>query len=244
MRRSRVLISLLTDQDTTNVGFGRNFTELLFAVRDLTPERVGNFEPISNEVRGEDDVLAFWPHDPVLWVRKHSIASEGSVHHTGPYGSGAVIIRAIYDPSFDWLTFFERLVATATPHYGYLHLLAESEIVRTRLSKASLRDFFLGAFSRVVADGFIDLAWANYFGPRWQGFIDIEAIRKESAVIKIVQPERGILFAITNHLSDVQEDFAQFDARRTSLKIAFAPNMFRSNSSTSYGTRAIPVAPS
>jgi len=225
MTTPKVLISLLTDEDTKQTEFCNAFLELLFSTKSVCPEFVNNFEPINVPVKSVEDALAYWPEYPFYWRRKHKIVSQGDVFHTGVYGSGAILLRAKYDRSFDWLGLFRQLVLETKAHYAYLHLITDVERDRTLLNADDAYDFFLGAFTKTVEHGFKELAWANYFGSRWDAEIDYAKLTKTWARVESISD--GRLVAVTENLGDVETDYSRFEAVRQRAKESFRTGFFR-----------------
>jgi len=225
MAKPKIMISILTDQLTSESDFGLRFLESLFEMKKLSPEFVGNSEPIARPTRDAQQALPAWAGNPFLWKRKHAIISRGSVHHTGAFGSGAINIGASADYSEDWLSIFQKIVELTKAHYGYAHLFTDDERSHTRLDQTSFQQFWLGAFSKTTEQGFFDLGWANYFGQRWDKFVD-KALLKNFGLPCARDVSDGFLFSITNNISDVETSYLAFSARREEIKSVLAYELF------------------
>src|SRR4051812_40560301 len=108
MAKPKVLISVLTDEETKQTVFCEALFRFLFEQPDLAPEFVGNYEPIDNPIASSDAALAFCKQD-VFWLRKHLITSRGLLFHTYPRRAGTVTMGAGFDAQFDWLSLFRGL---------------------------------------------------------------------------------------------------------------------------------------
>ena len=225
MAKPRILLSFLVDEQTESNQFGQLLLNLMFHIKELSPEFVGNSEPIENPVDSINDAIIYWSENPFMWRRRHRIISSGYVHHTGVYGAGSVILDATYNASFEWCDLFHNLVSLTNPSYAYLHLVTEHERASTELGVAEMQQFSLGALAKTVNQGFIELGWANYFGEKWRDSIDMQRLTESSS--KIIVSDRGILFKITENLEDINSDYAAFAARRRVVKSAFSPGVFR-----------------
>jgi hypothetical protein len=225
MAKPKIIISLLTDADTKDIHFCEEFLGRLLAINYLAPEFVGNSEPINTRIAVASDALPCWTRSPFLWRRKHKFVSQGSVHHTGGYGSGAIILDAMYDQSFDWKAIFELLIQCANAHYGYLHLATDYERSHSLLDPIDAYNFFLGAFAKKVENGFMDLGWANYFGARW-----IDGICCDDISDICGNMGNGYLITLTENIGDVYRNYEAFEGKRQIAKEAFRRGFFRPTS--------------
>jgi len=224
MAKSKILISLLTDEDTQQIRFGDAFLRPLFSNSFLKPEFASNFEPINNPVGSEDEALPYWIANPFFCRRKKKIASTCSVYHTGTYGSGALILDAEYVQSFDWMALFQQLVVTSKAHYGYLHLITDQELNSSTLSTENAHAFFLGAFSKNIGRGFADLAWANFFGARWMKKADLSYLAGNCARCEPVLD--GHLICLTPSINDLKQAYPRFDEAKRAIKRGFCDGFF------------------
>jgi hypothetical protein len=225
MSKPKVMISLLTEQNTKQTAFCYELLQCLFRRPEIAPEFAGNWEPVNNAVSTPEAALRYCDQD-VIWLRKHAIVSQGSLFHTYPHRTGAIHVQASFDPSFDWLSLFRDLVLTSGAYYGYLHLRTDREWERTSLSPEDRQTFlFLGPFSHNLAHGILDLGWANYLDQRWKR--QINPIKLANTCSRMEHVQGGYLFAITDTLADVGGDYESFDARRGTVKEAFGDSFFR-----------------
>lgn len=227
MTKPKVLISLLIDRDTKQADFCKCLLDLLYNSQHLAPEFANNYEPVNNPVSSSAATLAFCQDNPFFWLRKHKIVSHGSLFHTYRGKAGALIVNASFDASFDWLTFFRDLVIVTSAHYGYLHLQTKTEWEETSLSLEDRQIFlFLGVSSRDVDHGgVLDLGWANYFGERWKR--QINPIKLAGHCSRMEHVQSGYLFATTDDINDVHQNFSVFTATRQAVKGAFTRDFFR-----------------
>lgn len=228
MAKPKILISILTDEDTAQIEFGEKLLRHLFSNRLLAPEFASNHEPINQPIANLTDAMAFWPGNPFLCRRKQKIVSQISVYHSGIFGSGAVIFDATYYEAFDWLTLFKELISISKGHYGYLHLITDHERDNSDLSPELVNSFFLGTFAKSINDGITELAWANYFGPQWLEFVDLDALKNYRA--QLDSDLGGSLLFVTNCINDVLSDFQKFKKIRRTLKNSFRSGFFRGES--------------
>lgn len=225
MTKPRVLVTVLTDAETRADVFCERFLRFLFEQRELAPEIVGNYEPLRQVVATWKEALSYCEASPFLWVRKHRNISQGSLFHTGAHGAGTVSLTAAFEESRDWLSFFRQLISVTKAHYGYVHLLTDDEWSETRLEPSEISDFRLGAIAKTLEDGFVDLGWANYFGPRWKA--KVNPIKLASNAVEMQHVDEGYLFSITPTISEVKTNYDLFDRRRELIKGAFSSGFFR-----------------
>lgn len=228
MAKPKIIISILTDEDTKQIEFGKKLMGYLFSNRLLCPEFASNSEPINGPIASESDAMSTWPGSPFLCRRKHSIISQLSVHHTGNFGSGAIIFDAIYIDKIDWKDFFEGLVLISKAHYGYLHVITDYERDNSELHPEDSYSFFLGAFSTTIKAGIAEMAWANFFGRRWSEEVHSDYLSQHNAQVESVLG--GHLISVTNNISDVISDYQMFNDARQKLKDSFRPGFFRNSS--------------
>jgi hypothetical protein len=229
--KDKILISFLLDQKTNTMAFFEKMKLIFRKFPYLYPQYINNFETISNKVAELDEISEFWERDPVFWKTKKPIVSLGSLFHTGVYGDGALLFRICLNSKskgMDWLNFAHELSFLLSPSYGYIHVVSEREwFYYDNKSQSQLyQDFQVGAFSKTIVDGFFNLGWANYFGPKYINKIHIEALQQLASRFELT--EIGVLFTVTDKLEDVVTRFGEFCKRRESLKQCFMPDMFRS----------------
>lgn len=225
MPKPKILVSVLTDAETQGAAFCRDFLEFLFERQELTPEFVGNDEPVNNAVGTLDAALPYCSEWPFLWVRRHRVVSQGSLFHKHANAAGSVTLDAVFDPSYDWLPFFRGLIDVTEAYYGYVHLLTDEEWRLTQLEPEAISDFRLGAIAKTLEQGILELGWANYFGARWRE--QINAVRLANTCSRMEHLEGGYLFAITEGVMDVSTNYEDFDERRRAAKSAFTDSLFR-----------------
>ncbi|WP_443751356.1 hypothetical protein [Asticcacaulis solisilvae] len=225
MAKPKILISILTDEDTKQVEFGENLLRFFFSNRLLSPEFASNFEPINKPIAKESDAISYWSGNPFFCRKKHRIVSQLSVHHTGKFGSGAIIFDAMYVDKFNWMNLFKELILISKAHYGYLHLITDYERDNSELQQEDAYSFFLGAFPTSIKGGMAELAWANYFGTRWSEFIDSDFLTKNSAEMDSVLG--GNLLSVTNSIDDLISNYQIFNETRRILKGSFRGGFFR-----------------
>lgn len=223
MAKPKILISLLTDAETTESLFCAALLQVFFERARIAPEFFGHYEPINNAVKDVRDALAYCDKD-FFWLRKHSIVSRGTIFHTTKSAAGSITLDASFDANYDWLSLFRDLVNVTNAYYGYLHLVTDEEWEKARLSQEDASIFRSGAFARKLEQGIMDLGWANYFGPRWISKIDPVMLSNNSSRLERV--EEGLLFTITSDISDVSSIYDDFELKRQKAKAAFSASFF------------------
>jgi hypothetical protein len=228
MAKPKILISLMTEADTANQAFGRTLLEYLYGKAELAPEHVGNYEPVANRAESVDDALLHWRNSLFMWARRHSITSQGTVFHRSLHGQASIIFEATYRPTFDWWTLFVELAGLTKAQYGYLHLVTDQERARSDLGPQRMQSFSLGAFSKTVSQGLLQLGWADHFGTNWFPLINMDRISLDAA--KIDRSSGSLTFSVTPRLDDVVSNYDDFDNRRNTLKQAFSAGVFAPDS--------------
>lgn len=220
----KVSISVLTDADTRCDAFRDRWLNFIFDRAAISPEFVGNYEPINNPVETWRDALPFWSN-PFLWKRRRSPVGFGDIMHTSPYTAGAIVLRYRHVASVDWLGLFRDVVAATGAYYGYAHINTDAEWDEAEIPHEDLQVFALGAFSKTLTKGLLQLGWANYFGERWAEAVDPAWLEAHAAHVERLGA--GSLFAVTPDIRDVVRDYAAFSAKRREIRRGFRAGVFK-----------------
>ena len=223
MAKPKILISLLTDAET-NQAFCAALLTVFFERAMIAPEFIGHYEPINNVVNDVHGALEYCGKD-FFWLRKHSIASQGALFRTTEHAAGSITLDASFDATYDWLSLFRDIVNVGNAYYGYLHLVTDEEWEKTRLCQEDASTFRSGAFAKKLEHGIMDLGWANYFGARWKP--SINPVKLSNNCARLEHVEDGLLFTVTDDISDVKTNYDIFERKRQAAKAAFNEGFFR-----------------
>lgn len=151
-----------------------------------------------------------------------------------------------FSPRVDWYELLRRLVEITSPAYAMVHvfnvqgsscdasvdptvfcgaLTGEDRFISWKTAAGTWRkpDKWERAERRRYR--FLpDLPWASYLGPEFSGSVDRARLRE--AAFDSCDVEEGVLFRTSSQLQDVLAPEAEFSARQSRLKRAFADGTF------------------
>ncbi|MHA7678614.1 hypothetical protein [Cupriavidus sp. PET2-C1] len=252
MSKPKVRISITTNIDTTEWGFGRRVIEA-FCNTDsrLTPEYFDNNEAITKPFKGVADCEELWAPEVVIdagvngriitkwnsmWRRGKTVKCRADMHHTllnqrGQLRPGWFTFDAAADTKVDWLGLFRQLCELAEPKFAVMHLFTDIEVRRGAFgvgddARIAQDDFVAGAPAVALEQrGIPNLAWATFFGKEYAAEVDAKKMRDYDFIIDEI--DQGSLLILTPRLFDVADNFLLFSTRRVEAKELFRPGMFR-----------------
>mgnify|MGYP001202684952 CR=1 FL=1 len=158
-----------------------------------------------------------------------------------------LLIKHPYSVGPNWLGLFRRLVDICRPSYAMLHLFTEEEV---KGAKGDRFKKFDGPFAgeehfvswrsslgewrkpdkwqheeRRTYRFLPNLSWANFLGLEFAGQFEEAQIERKAA--NISSSETGLLFTVTDDISDALKDIDRFEASRRNLRAAFKDGFFR-----------------
>lgn len=184
------------------------------------------------------------------WTTPGVVAGRGEVSfrsEVDPNGSDGFVLEHSYSDRIDWSQLFRKLVDAFNPSHAMLHLFTQRE-----LDYASPRSRFgftaafcgeahfttwlssLGEWRRPdhwdtrARRQYVhlpELGWANFLGKEFVGQYDEVKLAKASQ--QLSSTSDGIIFRLTDRLSDVELEPDTFEAARAKAKAAFAEGFFR-----------------
>lgn len=180
-------------------------------------------------VRGAKTEVAFGSD----WSRRTAPQGYGMVNHgqqRGDIRSSTLILDHSYSARIDWLGVFTRLCTLLTPAYAMAHLFTPEQVETGRatgLTAAQTGQVFrvhkrpAEEYHATVKPPFFDcqlpqLAWANWFGPEWEGRAD--AVLQASGAT-------GPLLTLSPRIEDVANAPTDFAAARSRLELLFPPGI-------------------
>jgi hypothetical protein len=186
---------------------------------------------------------------PVEWARQSAIKSKGNIVHRGlKYSNqtGGMVLRSEWRKRVDWLGLFLELCLLTKAAHGMLHIFTPEEVAQLdpREHSQYLREGFHGqqAFTYSIDPYGIrrapgpgdpnlltfrqvpDLTWATWLGTNFNG--QYEARSLMDIVANNTETKDGLLFTITDQLSDVLRDFQAFQKEREFVKERGFPKTF------------------
>ncbi|WP_435484177.1 hypothetical protein [Variovorax sp. GB1R11] len=251
--KPEIRISVTTRLNTTEWEFGRKFLQTLCdADARLSPEYVGNSEPIKIFVGNIDDCKASWAPEAIidgpvgpshvkwnfLWKRAKAIKYWGCVHHTlttrsGELKLGWITLTATPDKRVDWSDLFHRLCILTNPKFATMHLRTDAEARPEAFSENVVENFGVNDLLYGHPDvalkerGLAYLSWANFFGEQYASEVDVAKLQENGFSVESIG--EGFLVTLTPTLSDVMDNFSLFSERRVALRKLFRPGLFRIN---------------
>lgn len=182
------------------------------------------------------------------WKVKGTLSGDGEVF----FGSrdtnepATLTLWHNYSARVNWQSLFRQLIDLSRPAHANLHVFTERELDRVGDDRFSFRAPIVGEASfthwkSVLGDWrgpdpwdvdarrqyrFLpDLAWGNYLGVEFSGRFDRTALIDHSS--NPVELDAGILFHVTDDLSDVVAPDGVFEERRAKLRSTFADGVLR-----------------
>lgn len=246
MTKPRVLISAQSQVDIAGQIFGRKFIEALCVEPRLIPEQLGWAEEYTDPFLSIDDfVTNWWAMDASVWAegeaksyyfqgpdwrRRSKITSHGMVRHASVnnlnYRIPSLIwFEARWDPSIDFQQLFDAWLAIASMDVAMLHVFHGNEGNEGQfVGEENKRHFRLGSFGGRLKPGLPNIGWAMAYGAKYKDEVDVNRIR--SAGFSVDELNGAVVVRVTEKLSDVINDFAEFSRRRALLKSMFRPDFF------------------
>ncbi len=158
-----------------------------------------------------------------------------------------ILIKHPYLARINWLVFFSKLVDICEPSYAMINLFTEAEI---KGDKSSRFEAFDGAVAgeanfthwkassgvwrkpdkwdrkaRRVYRFLPELSWANFLGKEFEGQYNSELLQR--SVSNCIASETGLLFSLTDSISDVVKAPENFTSKRLKARNAFKDGFFR-----------------
>lgn len=183
------------------------------------------------------------------WFTKGALSGHGEVFFGSrdPHSSHTLSVTHNFSPSVDWPVLFQQLIELTRPSQANLHVFTEREIsqagsgrfafVRPIIGEPSFTYWKTSLGEWRGPDAwqlqerrdyrFIpQLAWSNYLGKEYFKICNFKNIKDSCANWK--ESNHGLIFSITESLSDVIKDPETFEGKRSNLRQAFPDNFFRS----------------
>lgn len=184
------------------------------------------------------------------WRTKGTLSGSGDVFFGGrdPNEPSTITLQHNYVPKVNWEALFRNLVELFKPAHANLHIFSERELELAGEGRFAFRAPITGerAFTHWKSKTgdwrgpdpwqvterrryrFLpELAWGNYLGDEFSGRFDRQALLETSA--STTELNNGILFQITENLSDVVDRYSFFEKERAMLRTLFADDFFRSD---------------
>ena len=244
MAKPKLLISIHTTMETTPRAFGRRFMELLLQRdRRLTPEGLSTTERYKDPFVDLDNFVDHWWAMPdnlyvdgrlsaelvsgPAWIRRSSLVSRGMVSHGFINQKNVRIQSRLWFEShwaadIDFFGLFCDWIALSKPSIGMLHLFTDAES-RT-LVDADASWFRSGSFGGPAKPGLPNIGWAMAYGREYAAEVDVSGIRAAGFLVDEIGD--ALIVRVTERMSDLAENFAQFSCRRAELKSRFRPELF------------------
>ncbi len=224
MKRKYILLSMVTRSELTKVPMGKNILKLFYdKYPSLAPEYANYYEPINKSINTTDEALVYWEDERFLARRRHQIS--GTWHHSKDIIKvGCIDFEYNWNRKINWHTLFSELIIISNAYYGYAHVFTENEIVPAGAGSA-ISCFLRGTPGIHLKKGVPNLGWANYFGEEYVKEIDVPLLQKNG--FNIQKLGDGYVFNVTANLSDVIDNYDEFDERRKVLKSLFHPELFQ-----------------
>ncbi|MCW5258512.1 hypothetical protein D5038_19835 [Verminephrobacter aporrectodeae subsp. tuberculatae] len=254
MRKPHILISIVTDTDTTRWEFGRKVLET-FCETDprLVPDRFDSDVRIKKPFYDIAACEKYWAVKTIIdageegrwlttwacgWKRSKTVKYSYEMSHTFPYVNRLGEIRlgwlhgnADANKKIDWNRLFHSLVELANPQFAILHLFTDIETRDDAFGTdehaiVAKDDFLRGPPAVILEDrGVPNLGWATFFGRAYTREIDAEKLRANGFAVETIGD--GHLVTLTENIFDVADNFALFSARRVELKKLLRPGFIR-----------------
>jgi hypothetical protein len=244
--KNELKLKFITHKDTAMPAFGRELLDILVnrhpllapELYDIRPEQECRkpFEGIDQAVQAwaghgiihypEGDAEVIWPN---YIKRKSKVKYYAVVNHTSKNKFGNPIlglfgITLALDKKSNWLQIFRDIVHIVEPVLARAHIFTDIEIKGYAFGSPQ-KVFWAGPSQPEMRDGLTNLAWANVFSEEYASEVNEAALRAHGYAVEDVGA--GKLFAVTDNIFDVVDDFPKFSARRAELKSLFRPGLFR-----------------
>ena len=162
------------------------------------------------------------------WMRKSAVVSRGMVEH------GTVNLKGFKFPSSLWFNskwarhvdfghLFEAWVELSRPEIGMLHLFTDDETASLKSPEGT--SFKVGSLGGSAKPTIPNIGWAMVYGESYKSELDTASIEEAGFKVKVVGG--ATIVQVTEKISDVVDDFANFSQRRAELKSLFRPDLFR-----------------
>lgn len=193
-------------------------------------------------------------HEPVDigadWRTRGALSGNGQVCFSGrdPHGDSTLTLQHNYAANVDWRGLFVQLIDLMKPAHANLHIFTERELELAGEGRFAFRAPVAGeacfvAWKSSLGDWRLpdpwevaerrryrflpSLAWGNYLGDEFSGRFDRNlVIDRSSAPTEL---NNGLLFQVTENLSDVINRPIFFESERENIQGAFANDFFRSD---------------
>lgn len=184
------------------------------------------------------------------WSTKGTLSGGGNVFFGGrdPNEASTLTLQHNYVAGVGWQELFRRLVELFKPAHANLHIFTERELALAGEGRFAFRAPIAGegsftAWKSRLGDWrgpdpweiaerrqyrFLpELAWGNYLGNEFSGRFDRSLLLESSS--GPAELNKGILFQVTEKLSDVIDRPSFFEGERARLRTVFADGFFRSD---------------
>lgn len=223
MRKKYILISLVTREKMTKEPYGREVLSLFYEKYPmLAPQVANSYEPVNNSITDTETALEYWV-DPGIYRRRNTVSGNWSIG-TDRDWIGCMDFRYNWNNKIDWFQLFQELVTRSKAYFGYVHVFTDNEIEGAGAGSA-VDCFLRGTPSIYLKKGIPQLGWGHYFGEDYVKELDLPLLKEHG--LKIEPLGNGYVFKLTDHLSDVIDDYPAFNERRKLLKSLFRPGLFQ-----------------
>ncbi len=224
MRKKYILISLVTHEKLLKEHMGKDLLSFFYDKYPLLAPQYANFyEPINKPISNVEEALSFWEGEMFLGRRRDKI--RGAWHHSKDISqAGCLSFEYNWNSHTNWFELFQQLAVITKAYFGYVHVFSGKEIEPSAVGSA-IFGFLHGVAGFHLKKGIPNLGWANYFGEEYVKEIDVPLLQKNG--FNIQKLGDGYVFNVTENLSDVINNYDEFDERRKALKSLFRPELFQ-----------------
>lgn len=243
MPASTIQIGIDFYTDLASEKAGQAFIEPLCAEPRLRPELVSWEERFKDSFVSADHFVENWwgqvavmipkgeppweYHLGPMWKRKSKLASRGYVKYAkvNKFGNripGTFWFESRWDRTIDFNDVFDRWASLSHASVGMLHLFGPAE-TPSNPTEADDR-FHRSSFGGPLNPGLPNIGWAMAYGEGYAHEVDVDRVRAHGFPIEV--RDGVIIIRVTEHLSDVIDDFPRFSRRRAELKSLFRPDLF------------------
>jgi hypothetical protein len=226
-KKKYVLISLVTNKPLIKETYGRKILSLFYDNYPLLEPQFANFyEPINKPIKTINEALEYWDWKNLpafMCRRKKNVVGSWWVSEDISR-NGYIKLEYNWNNKIEWLHLFHELVRISGTYFGYIHVFTEKEIEPASPGSA-IGSFTRGTPGVQLKKGIPQLGWAHYFGEEYVKEIDVPLLQKNG--FDVQKLGEGYVFHITDKLSDVIDNYDQFNERRKLLKSLFRPDLFQ-----------------
>ena len=241
---NKIHISHSTEINTQEWVVGKSLLSAFVDVDErLFPEKMFLWEEAIGEFKGVDETERFWTTTAKMqagsmsfdfpvglrWKRARPSKYDAEIRHAHKNLKGALIdgrfnLYAHQNRKVNWAALFEKSCVALRPRFASMHIFAPAEMAAYGVDPVQ-DSFVAGLDSYGEMSPVADIAWATFFGEKYEKEVPVERIA--SAEFRIKKLGGGHLVEVTESIFDVVDDPEKFQLRAMELKSLFRDGFFK-----------------